>query len=56
MKSYVSRKLQVYNPQLLKDLAQFWGTSISKNDFQWLLTKRRYVKGNTEGNVKETKL
>ena len=34
----------------------FWGTPISRNNFQWLLSKIRYVKLNAEGNVKQGKL
>ena len=52
MKSSVLQKIQVYKPQILKDFTYFWGTPISRSNFQWLLPKIRYVKQNTEGNVK----
>ena len=52
VKSSVLRKLQAYNPQLLKDFIQVWGTPISRINFQWLLPKIRYEKRNAEGNVK----
>ena len=56
MKRSILRKLQGYNQQLLKDFAQFWGTPIPVNNFQWLVPKIRYVKRNTEDNLKESKL
>ena len=34
----------------------FCGTPISRNKFQWLLPKIRYVKWNAEGNIKQGKL
>ena len=56
MESSVLRKLQASNLQLLKDFNSFWGTPISRNNFQWLLPKSIYVKQNTKGNIKEIRL
>ena len=52
VKSSVLRKLQAYNPQLLNDFTQFWGTPISRKNFHWRLPKIRYVKRNAKGNQK----
>ena len=41
---------------LLMKSSVFWGTPISRNDFQWLLSKIRYVTWNGEDNVKQSKL
>ena len=55
MKSSVLRKLQVYNLKLLKDLLSFRNTYF-KEQFSVTASKIRYVKRNTEGNLKESKL
>ena len=41
---------------LLMKSSVFWGTPMSRNNFQWPLPKIRYVTWNTEGNIKQSKI